>query len=116
MQKHGYICTNEEYDKFVENVWFGCKPLSDTDQEMTQAAMELACEATEVLDVFKKGNRIGKEVNKEKLTDEIGDVIWALTNLARLVESKYDITFDECVEANTAKITDRNKSGTLLSR
>ena len=72
-------------------------------------ALGLAGEVGEVLEIIKKDRRVGprrKEVNKDDLTKELGDVLWYLTRLA----GSYDINLTDIMETNLVKLRERHKA------
>lgn len=60
-------------------------------------------ECGEVLEIIKKGNRPNKSVDIEHLHEEIGDVLWYLTNLAGF----YGLDMSSIAEANIEKLNKR---------
>lgn len=70
-------------------------------------ALGLAGETGEVVDYLKKVIGHGKELDREKLTDELGDVLWYLSQLAHI----HGITLSEIMRHNTGKIQVRYPHG-----
>lgn len=69
--------------------------------------MGLAGEAGEVCDYLKKVVFHGHELDREKLTDELGDVLWYLANLADSI----DISLSEVATLNIEKLSKRYPDG-----
>lgn len=79
-----------------------------TDDNSTACfALGLAGEAGEVADLIKKKLFHGIDVPREKLADELGDVLWYLCMLAY----NEGITLTEIEERNWNKITQRYPNG-----
>lgn len=95
------------YAKWVD----GCVSLTpDTPRErLMLAAMGLAGESGEVVDLLKKHVFHGKTEDeiRKKLVLELGDVLWYYT----LLLSTMDITLDEIIERNVAKLDKRHEEG-----
>jgi len=67
------------------------------------AAMKLAEESAEFMALVNKVHHQGGNYDKERLKEELGDVLWALT--INLLE--YGFSLDELLASNFAKRTDR---------
>lgn len=70
-------------------------------------ALGLAGETGEVVDLIKKFEGHGHDVDVEKLKLELGDLLWYLARLA----SKYGIPLEEIARANVAKLEARYPNG-----
>lgn len=66
-------------------------------------ALGVGGEAGEVMEIIKKGNRPGKEVDVVHLEEEIGDVLWYLAALA----DYYDIDLEAAAVNNIDKLRKR---------
>jgi len=79
------------------------------------SCMGLAGETGEVIEKVKKviRNNGGKmsEVEREAIKQEIGDVLWYLSQVARFC----DIAFDDAAKANVEKLADRRARGMIRS-
>lgn len=90
-----------KYKAFVND---GVMLTPDTARErVLLAAMGLAGETGEVVDLLKKALFHGKELDRDELIKELGDVMWYF-HLLLMVES---ITMQEVLEANMVKLIDR---------
>jgi len=69
--------------------------------------MGLAGEAGEVCDYLKKVVFHGHSLDKDKVCDELGDVLWYLANLADII----DIPLSEVAEKNIKKLQKRYPNG-----
>lgn len=79
----------------------------DQNQELTNYAMGLSGETGEVIDILKKLIFHGHHSEKEKLKDELGDVLWYLANLAATLE----IELQDIAEYNISKLQKRYPEG-----
>lgn len=70
-------------------------------------ALGLAGEAGEVADYLKKVIGHGREFDRDKLVDELGDVLWYVSQLAHI----HGITMSEIMFANRKKLTGRYPDG-----
>jgi NTP pyrophosphatase (non-canonical NTP hydrolase) len=70
-------------------------------------ALGLAGEVGEVVDLIKKDRFQAQPFDRDKLRNEMGDVLWYLTNLATSV----GMTLQEVAEANAAKLRKRYPDG-----
>jgi len=68
------------------------------------AAMGLAGEAGEVVEIMKKHLLHGKELDESKLIDEMGDVLWYFTLLMNI----YNIRLEEILYLNQLKLEKRH--------
>ena len=75
-------------------------------------ALGLAGEAGEVADLVKKFEGHGHPVNKERLTEELGDVLWCISNVATL----YGLELDDIATSNIEKLQHRYPNGFESSR
>ena len=66
-------------------------------------ALGVGGEAGEVMEIIKKGNRPGRNVDALHLREEIGDVLWYLANLAK----HYGFTLNEVGVTNIVKLKER---------
>lgn len=91
--------TNEEYQEFCKEAW---SPAVQNNQ--LYFAVGLAGEVGEVCEELKKAYRDARQFDKEKLTNELGDVLWYLTNIA----SNAGVSLDEVIRRNVEKLTKRH--------
>ena len=64
----------------------------------------LSAEAGELLGIVQKANRKGIPVDREKVVDELGDVLWYMC----YVMDSFDISMDELTDFNKKKLDARN--------
>lgn len=91
-----------DYLSFAETTWVE-KP--DHNTEFALAAMGLAGEAGETVEIIKKSIRDNKDVDPEKLSKELGDVLYYWVTICRL----YGLDPQEVLEGNVSKLRDRFK-------
>ncbi len=91
----------EQYQTFVLQ---GVMLPEDTERErLMLAGMGLAGEAGEVCDEAKKVAFHGKDMDRDKMVKELGDVLWYFT----LMLDTNDITLQEVMEQNVIKLCAR---------
>ena len=91
----------EHYQDFVNA---GVSLPEDTFRErLMLAGMGLGGEAGEVCDHAKKVAFHGKDMDRDALIKELGDVLWYFSLMLRT----NNVTIDEVMEANVFKICDR---------
>lgn len=65
----------------------------------------LAAEAGELLALVQKSRRKQEHINRDKVVDELGDVLWYMC----YVMDAFGISMDELTDYNYNKLTERNK-------
>lgn len=91
--------TNDEYKDFVMG-----KLRNDTDMNMLlHATMGISGEAGEVSELIKKHAFYGRDLNEDRLLDELGDVLFYIIAVATL----RDISLDAIVARNVEKLSER---------
>ena len=76
-------------------------------EQVTNLCMGLAGETGEVVDYIKKSIYHGHSLEIKKLAEEIGDVLWYLTNIATL----YGIPMTYILDENIKKLEERYPEG-----
>ena len=76
-------------------------------EELVNYALGITGEAGEVADLVKKARFHGHSVHKETVTKELGDVLWYLSNLARLA----GVSLETVAAANIEKLKKRYPEG-----
>ncbi|MBU3851233.1 MAG: nucleoside triphosphate pyrophosphohydrolase family protein [Candidatus Paralactobacillus gallistercoris] len=79
-----------EYQKLANRTLYG------NEQVLTNCALGLASESGEVIEMIKKYTFYADKLDKKKLTKEMGDVLWYLSQIAQWA----DISFDEVAKQN----------------
>ena len=96
--------TNDDFAKHVARLFI--KP-EDSMGRMVHASMGIAGEAGEVVDAVKKHWVYGKELDRENILEECGDLLFYITAL--LTETGF--TLDDAMVANVAKLAKRYPTG-----
>ena len=72
----------------------------DVSARLDYATMGLVTEATKVLDIVKKTKKNIQPLDREKVKEELGDIVWYLN----LTLDELDFSFDEILQATLDKI------------
>ncbi|MCH8137338.1 MAG: nucleoside triphosphate pyrophosphohydrolase family protein [Proteobacteria bacterium] len=91
--------TEWDYPEFVD----GRCGQKDPYKRQVLAALGLAGETGEVVEIWKKVIDRGRELDRDHLVEEMGDVFWYFT----LMMLDNDITLDEICRTNMAKLKKR---------
>ena len=76
-------------------------------EQLSNLCMGLAGESGEVIDYIKKGMYHGHILGVKKLTEELGDIIWYISNIATLFAIPINYILDE----NIKKLEERYPEG-----
>jgi len=98
----------QQYEMFVDEVWFGCPPSERVLDDLFVATAGLGGETGEVLERLKKYVRDGTD-DREGLKKELGDVLYYLTFLSHA----FGFTLAEVISANMEKILSRRERNVL---
>lgn len=79
----------------------------DASEMLLNGCMGLCGEAGEVIDVLKKHRAQGHSLDREKLIDELGDVMWYVAETATAL----DIELKDVAKFNIAKLAKRYPEG-----
>jgi NTP pyrophosphatase (non-canonical NTP hydrolase) len=79
------------------------KEITSSRELILNACLGLAGEAGEVIDHVKKWAYQGHELSKEKIIDELGDVLWYMSEMCTAL----DIKFAQVSNYNTRKLKRR---------
>ena len=82
-------------------------PTTIDDKQIAVFGLGVAGEAGEVAEVIKKHVGHGHELDRDKLTKELGDVLWYVAGLAHL----FDIPLSTVAQVNIAKLRKRYPEG-----
>lgn len=93
--------------KFNEYQELAARTANEHDNELVNYGLGIAGEAGEVADLIKKAIFHGHVIDKVEIEKELGDVLWYLTNIARLA----GLSLDDVAEANIAKLRKRYPQG-----
>lgn len=95
---------NENYSDFVRRL-FAKKHTGS--EGLVHAAMGICGEAGEIGDHIKKNWVYGKELDREKVIEEIGDEMFYIVALCNLL----GVTLAHCIEQNYVKLNKRYPDG-----
>lgn len=90
-----------EYQKAANRTLYG------NEQVLTNCALGLAGESGQLIDLIQDYTFKGKDLDKEKMIDELGDVLWYLSQIAQLA----DVDFDDVAKANIETLNKRYPNG-----
>ena len=82
-------------------------PALSRDQALLDAAMGLAEESGEVLGLVRKHAFFGHDLDRERLTKELGDALWCLAAVAATL----DLSLGDVAEQNLEKLRRRYPDG-----
>ncbi|HEX2916520.1 MAG TPA: nucleoside triphosphate pyrophosphohydrolase family protein [Chloroflexia bacterium] len=72
-------------------------------RRMLEAAIGMAGELSEITEPIKKYIFHGREINREKLIDELGDLLWYMDELCQVL----GVTLDDVKQVNVRKLEKR---------
>jgi NTP pyrophosphatase (non-canonical NTP hydrolase) len=93
-------------DKYAEFAKIGNFTVGERDAKFL-AALGLCGEAGEVSEIIKKHLLHGKDLDRDHLRKELGDVLWYFFHAL----NTFDMTFEEVANANIRKLCDRYPKG-----
>ena len=94
-----------EYQKEASRTFSG-------DGDLIVAALGLCGESGEVADIVKNHIAQGHALNREKVIEELGDILWYIA----LAASSLDVTLESIAMANNAKLRKRYPDGFSVER
>lgn len=83
------------------------RTLYGNEQVLTNCALGLAGESGQLIDLVKDYTFKGKDLDREKLVAEMGDVLWYLSQIAQWA----DVPFDEVAQNNIDTLNRRYPNG-----
>ena len=83
------------------------QPPEGNDDDITNYALGLIGEAAEVSELIKKWRFHGHDLNKEKIAEELGDVLHYLAGLSTMIGYSMEVV----AEMNVDKLLDRYPDG-----
>ena len=90
-----------EYQQAANRTLYG------NEQVLTNCALGLAGESGQLIDLVKDYTFKGKDLDRQKLITEMGDVLWYLSQIAQWA----DIPFDEVAKYNIDTLNRRYPNG-----
>lgn len=91
----------DEYQKAAKRTLYG------NEQVLTNCALGLAGETGQVVDLVKNYTFRGKNLDRQELIHEMGDVLWYLSQVAEWA----NIPFDEVAKSNIKELNKRYPHG-----
>lgn len=82
---------------------------TESSRNIYYMTMGLTGEAGEIANKVKKIMRDAREIDREDLAKEIGDVLWYVAGLCTVL----DLDLDDVAEANLKKLADRKARGVI---
>lgn len=79
----------------------------DEREVLINGVMGLCGESGEVIDIVKKHISQGHPLNKEKIVEELGDVLWYIAELATIL----NVTIEDIMKYNINKLSQRYEGG-----
>ena len=95
---------NLEFNEYQEKA---NRTLYGNEQVLTNCALGLAGEAGQLIYLIKDYTFKGKELDRDKMVHELGDVLWYLSQIAQWA----DIPFDEVAKNNIETLNKRYPDG-----
>ena len=74
---------------------------------LINGVMGLCGESGEVIDIVKKHISQGHPLNKDKIVEELGDVLWYIAELATIL----NVTIEDIMKYNINKLSQRYEGG-----
>ncbi|WP_334116854.1 nucleoside triphosphate pyrophosphohydrolase family protein [Ligilactobacillus sp.] len=90
-----------EYQKAANRTLYG------NEQVLTNCALGLAGESGQLIDLIQDYTFKGKDLDKEKMIDELGDVLWYLSQIAQWA----GVDFDDVAKSNIETLNKRYPNG-----
>ena len=107
----------KDYEKESQRTFaYRKEPLSEKQTDTLHCAIGAATETGELLDQFKKHIFYGKELDVVNLGEEIADVMWYLSNLARLTNLDIEKLLDNNIAKLRVRFPDKFTSENALER
>ena len=94
----------EEYQRLA---MVTCKDYDNIREAYANIGLGLAGESGEVVDIIKKYLVAGKEIDKNHLVEELGDVMWYIAEACKF----FDLSMQEIARVNIEKMAKRYPNG-----
>lgn len=99
-------------DAFQQSAARTLNPALSAEQRLLDAAAGLAEESGEVLGIVRKHVMQARDLDRSRLTEELGDALWCLA----VVAQSAGVTLGDVARANEAKLRARHPDGFTLGR
>lgn len=100
-----------DFDEYQQAALRTLNPSLDARDRLLDAAAGLAEEAAEVLGLVRKKAFQGRDVERDRLVEELGDVLWCLSVTAHSL----GIPLAEVARSNQEKLAKRHPDGFRVS-
>ena len=80
------------------------KKYENTKDQIVNSLLGMSGEVGEIHETFKKHYSVGREINKDDLVKEIGDVLWYLAEMC----DAFGFELEDCAVKNIAKLKARH--------
>jgi NTP pyrophosphatase (non-canonical NTP hydrolase) len=101
-----------EVGPFTFNQYQDKARLTATYKDVGYLPLGLTEEVGELVHEFAKAKRTGVEIDRDAVKDELGDVLWVLSQIAR----ENGFTLEEAARFNIEKLTKRSFSGSIHNK
>jgi NTP pyrophosphatase (non-canonical NTP hydrolase) len=95
------------FDDYQQAALRTLNPSLDARDRLLDASAGLSEEAAEVLGLIRKKTFQGRDVDRDRLVEELGDVLWCLSVTAHAL----GISMSEVAERNQEKLAKRHPTG-----
>ena len=101
-----------EVDSLTFNQYQDKTLLTATYKDVGYLPLGLTEEVGELVHEFAKAKRTGVELDRDAVKDELGDVLWVLSQIAR----ENGFTLEEAARFNVEKLAQRAMSGSIHNK
>lgn len=95
------------FDEYQKKAMRTCKKYDDVKDAYANIGLGLAGESGEVADLIKKHLSGAKEINKQDLIEELGDILWYIAEACEF----FDISMEHIAKTNIEKLEKRFPNG-----
>jgi NTP pyrophosphatase (non-canonical NTP hydrolase) len=90
--------------------------MNDFNLRLMHYSLGIGTEAAEIQDVLKKSVMYGKELDRIKLVDEVGDTLWYISRLLVLLDSSFEEAMDLNIKKLQARYGDKFTESAAINR
>jgi NTP pyrophosphatase (non-canonical NTP hydrolase) len=102
--------------EFMLEIERTCPNLKGKFEDELHMAIGAATETGELLDAYKKAFAYGKPIDKVNVAEEVGDTLWYLVNLIRMLELDPGDVMEMCVAKLRARYPEKFTEENALNR
>lgn len=95
------------FDEYQKKAMRTCKKYDNIKEAYANVGLGLAGESGEVADIIKKHLSGSKEIDKQHLIEELGDVLWYIAEACEI----FDINMQTVAQNNISKLEKRYPNG-----